>query len=536
MLATIASCVPVLLLLLHGSQGALQLIKQQLSFFEAEVYCELHGGHLVSIHSQAENNLVHNLCDSAQQDCWIGLTSSENAYQWVDRSAVTYTNWHPGEPDNWNNIEKCAKMLSQYHDGAWSDQSCDALFSKAYFVCNMTGGSAPSTSKQHSTTPTANHTIHRATSSSHVNTHSHVTGSCVANKLCVNGAHFTLNGQRVFLSGINQAWVSYGYDFGAGQYQYRRQAYERTIQQMSQAGGNSIRVWVHIEGATSPSFTHDGHVSGTDSKNTLISDLRQYIRYAAQHNILVFPTLWNGALEQRYHYHLDGLIKDTSKLQSYIDHALIPMVNALKNEPGLGGWDIINEFEGEVIPDLMNADSCFDTRFLHNSGAGWVRKEYTAQQYLRFINYQADAIRRTDPHAQVTAGAWSPNTITDQFGLTNLYKDECLTKAGGKRLGTLTFYSVHSYDSNRVYSSKQPFKHNYADYQLDKPLVIAEFNQKRGGGMTSQQQYTWAYNKGYAGAWAWSYTDESWNTLAAGMNSIKNFHDQHKGGKVKITL
>ena len=52
----------------------------------------------------------------------------------------------------------------------------------------------------------------------------------------------------------------------------------------------------------------------------------------------------------------------------------------------------------------------------------------------RFINYQADAIRRTDPHAQVTAGAWSPNTITDQFGLTNLYKDECLTKAGGKRL------------------------------------------------------------------------------------------------------
>lgn len=61
------------------------------------------------------------------------------------------------------------------------------------------------------------------------------------------------------------------------------------------------------------------------------------------------------------------------------------MVNALKNEPGLGGWDIINEFEGEVIPDLMNADSCFDTRFLHNSGAGWVRKEYTAQQYLRYF-------------------------------------------------------------------------------------------------------------------------------------------------------
>ena len=46
--------------------GTLQLMKQQLSFFKAEVYCELHGGHLVSIHSQVENDLVHNLCDSGR--------------------------------------------------------------------------------------------------------------------------------------------------------------------------------------------------------------------------------------------------------------------------------------------------------------------------------------------------------------------------------------------------------------------------------------------------------------------------------------
>ena len=60
------------------------------------------------------------------------------------------------------------------------------------------------------------------------------------NKLCVSGSHFTFNGQRVFLSGINQAWVAYAYDFGANQYQYRRQQYEKTIQQMAQSGGNSI--------------------------------------------------------------------------------------------------------------------------------------------------------------------------------------------------------------------------------------------------------------------------------------------------------
>ena len=80
------------------------------------------------------------------------------------------------------------------------------------------------------------------------------------------------------------------------------------------------------------------------------------------------------------------------------------------------------------------------------------------------------------------------------------------------------------------------FQHNNTDYRLDKPLVIAEFNQKQGGSMTSQQQYTWAYEKGYAGAWGWSYTDESWSSLAAGMNSIKSRNDRTTGGKVRFNV
>ena len=63
----------------------------------------------------------------------------------------------------------------------------------------------------------------------------------------------------------------------------------------------------------------------------------------------------------------------------------------------------------------------------------------------RFINYQVDAIRRTDPNAQVTAGAWSPYSVTDQFGARNLYKDECLRKAGGKQMVCIksVYHTVH---------------------------------------------------------------------------------------------
>lgn len=82
-------------------------------------------------------------------------------------------------------------------------------------------------------------------------------------------------------------------------------------------------------------------------------------------------------------YRLDGLIKDTRKLQSYIDNALIPMVKGLMNEPGLGGWDVMNEPGGEMIPGTTSSNACEDTSGLTNSGMGWEGKLYTAAEIQR---------------------------------------------------------------------------------------------------------------------------------------------------------
>lgn len=60
-------------------------------------------------------------------------------------------------------------------------------------------------------------------------------------------------------------------------------------------------IWVHIEGQTSPHFTGSGMVDGTDEGGTLISDLREYLRAAAQRDILIFITLWNGAAKGNTH-------------------------------------------------------------------------------------------------------------------------------------------------------------------------------------------------------------------------------------------
>lgn len=62
-----------------------------------------------------------------------------------------------------------------------------------------------------------------------------------AGSLSIQGNHFYKGGSRVFLSGTNQAWVSYAYDFGNNQYAQRRGEYERILDELQQAGGNSIR-------------------------------------------------------------------------------------------------------------------------------------------------------------------------------------------------------------------------------------------------------------------------------------------------------
>ena len=62
----------------------------------------------------------------------------------------------------------------------------------------------------------------------------------------------------------------------------------------------------------------------------------------------------------------------------------------------------------------------------------------------------------------------------------NYYKDSCVTKAGGKTLGTIDFYQIHTYSSCQCdtgsWRDEQPMKKTKDAYRLDKPLIIGEFS------------------------------------------------------------
>ncbi|XP_072234862.1 collectin-12-like [Leuresthes tenuis] len=66
---------------------------------------------------------------------WMGLTDKEeeNVWRWLDGTEPAFTNWKPGQPDNWGHShergEDCAGLI---HEGLWNDFFCEDLIS---YIC-----------------------------------------------------------------------------------------------------------------------------------------------------------------------------------------------------------------------------------------------------------------------------------------------------------------------------------------------------------------------------------------------------------------
>ena len=86
---------------------------------------------------------------------------------------------------------------------------------------------------------------------------------------------------------------------------------------MAGAGGNLVRVWVHVEGYTSPQYDGHGYIVATDTANTLVTDLLAFLDQCKQRNIFMGLVLFNGA--HLTNQNTINLFWDESKLQSYLD-------------------------------------------------------------------------------------------------------------------------------------------------------------------------------------------------------------------------
>jgi uncharacterized protein (TIGR03437 family) len=82
------------------------------------------GGHLTSVNSQDEQDFIWNQWGGEEQALCIGFTdeAEEGTFVWVSGEPVVYTNWSPGEPNNFMGIEHFTVMAGfQDPNGRWND-------------------------------------------------------------------------------------------------------------------------------------------------------------------------------------------------------------------------------------------------------------------------------------------------------------------------------------------------------------------------------------------------------------------------------
>nr|XP_045602791.1 mannan endo-1,4-beta-mannosidase-like [Procambarus clarkii] len=328
-------------------------------------------------------------------------------------------------------------------------------------------------------------------------------GSTTAKRLQVSGTNLTYGDEVVFLSGSNIAWHNYGYDFGNG-------AYDGTIatwvQEIADAGGNSIRVWVHVEGDNTPNYDTDGFVTACDRTGTFENDVLSLLDAAEESNVVVNLCMWNAAV-LRNQKTID-LLYDDAKLDAYLENCLTPLMETIKGHPALGSYEVFNEPEGIVLVE-SNTDPCYDTTQIGVQGAGWAGNEIPMENILRFIGRQNQAVRSIDPETLITIGAWSQFSANDVFpNSNNFYTDTCLNQAAGGSDAHIDYYQMHTYDWLEAWTIDAPFTVDAPDYVLDKPLVIGEFASVRGAGTPLPDLLVYAYEHGYNGAWTWHFNGE----------------------------
>jgi len=103
------------------------------SWGRARDICAVYGMRLVTIPDRATNDQVQALASDLRRGAaWIGLTDQrvEGSFEWVDGSALEWSNWAPFEPNNLGRGEDCVQLYPW--NGQWNDADC-AL--QAPFIC-----------------------------------------------------------------------------------------------------------------------------------------------------------------------------------------------------------------------------------------------------------------------------------------------------------------------------------------------------------------------------------------------------------------
>ena len=333
-------------------------------------------------------------------------------------------------------------------------------------------------------------------------------------------------GQPITLVGANIPWSSdAGFSADFGWYSpLNIDAYRSLFTRLQQAGGNSARVWLHTTSQVTPDIDPSGIVLGLSHispDEVVIDQLKSVLDEAWERGIVVTFSLFSFDMfcdsygdEFGYTSYLDIERHQTmieENYQSYIDKALLPIVDGLKDHPGLFAYEVFNEPEGAIIDMTDAGHFCPDEANVPGDGLSFPLSLEGAQ---RFVNRVAAAVHTADPNAKVTTA-----THTDFF---TAFSNETLTsQEGADDTGTLDFYELHHYP---LYQNP-PYTTNAEIYEADRPIIIGEYvlgnvQQDSLFQVDGEDSITAMIDKGYAGAWPWSLLDDDLGDIDEAISNV----------------
>ena len=111
------------------------LFESNVSWTDAKRICESLGGHLVTITSSEENNVVKALASKAKNDVWYGATNKDTngKWTWVTGEDFVFSDWGAGEPNNLGGDQYYMQLLEK---NQWDDTTeCASEYQS--FICEF---------------------------------------------------------------------------------------------------------------------------------------------------------------------------------------------------------------------------------------------------------------------------------------------------------------------------------------------------------------------------------------------------------------